>query len=82
MIKPTDLFPKQAKDFHLHLVEPFNQIMDRALDGHADTMNPFEELEHPTQGWPRGRLVDLTDLPPTIFGDALKKSEVIAIFHL
>ncbi len=23
-----------------------------------------------------------TDLPPTIFGDALKKQEVIAIFHI
>ena len=59
LIKPADLFPKQAKDFHLYLVEPFNQVMDRALDGHADPMNPFEELEDPTQGWPLSRLVDL-----------------------
>jgi hypothetical protein len=59
LIKLTDLFPKQAKDFQLHLIEPFDQVMDGALHGHADPMNPFEELEDPTQGGPLSRLVDL-----------------------
>ena len=59
LIKPTDLFPKQAKDFDLHLVEAFNQVVDLALHGHADAMNPFEQLEDPTQGRPLRRLVDL-----------------------
>ena len=48
LIKPTDLFPKQAKDFDLHLVQPFNQVVNLALHGHADAMNPFKQLEDPT----------------------------------
>ena len=59
VIKPTDLFPKEAQDFALHLVEPFNQVVDLALHGHADAMDPFEQLEDPTQGRPHRRLVDL-----------------------
>jgi hypothetical protein len=59
LIKPTDLRPKQAKDVDLHLVEPCTQVMDLALHGHANPMNPFEQLEHPTQGWPFRRLVAL-----------------------
>jgi hypothetical protein len=59
LIKLTDFFPKQAEDFNLHLVEPFNQVMGLVLHSHADPMNPFEELEDPTQGWPRRLLVDL-----------------------
>src|SRR4051812_47246172 len=59
LIKPTDLFPKQTQDFDLHLLQPFNQVVPLALDGHTDTMNPFEQLEDPTQGRPRRRLVDL-----------------------
>jgi hypothetical protein len=27
LIKPTDLFPKQAKDFDLYLVQPFNEVV-------------------------------------------------------
>ena len=42
LIKPTDLFPKQAKDFDLYLVQPFNEVVQLALHGHADAMNPFE----------------------------------------
>ena len=48
LIKSTNLLPKQAKDFDLPLVEPFNQVMDRALHGHAHPMYPFEQLENPT----------------------------------
>src|SRR5262245_23960189 len=48
LIKPTDLLPKQAKDFDLHCAEPFNQVMDLALLDHANPMNPFEQLEDPT----------------------------------
>ena len=59
MIQPTDLFPKQAKDFDLHLVQPFNQVVNLAWHGHADAMNPLKQLEDPTQGRPRRRLVDL-----------------------
>ena len=59
LIKSTDLLPKQAKDFALHLVEPFNQVMDLALHGHANPVNPFKQLENPTQRWPFRRLVDL-----------------------
>jgi hypothetical protein len=59
LIKPTDLFPKQAKDFDLHLAEPFNQVVHMALHGYADAVNPFEQLENPTQGWPLRRLVEL-----------------------
>ena len=33
--------------------------MDLALNGHADAMNAFEQLEHPTQGRALSRLVDL-----------------------
>src|SRR6266850_6722455 len=59
LIKSTDLFPKQAKDFAAYLVEAFNQVVELALHGHADAMNPFEQLEDPTQGRPLRRLVDL-----------------------
>src|SRR5215470_12916555 len=59
LIKPTDLCPKQAKNFHLYSSEAFDQVMDLALHGHAHAMNPFEELEHPTQGGPFCRLVNL-----------------------
>ena len=59
LIKPANCFPKQAKDFNLHVVETYNEILELTLYGHADTMNPFQELEHPTQGGPLGWLVDL-----------------------
>ena len=42
LIKPADLFPKQAQDFDLHIVETFNQVVDLALNYHADAVNPFE----------------------------------------
>lgn len=59
LIKSTDFFPKQAKDFDVYLVEAFNQVVDLTLYGHANAMNPFEQLEDPTQGRPLCRLVDL-----------------------
>ena len=59
LIKSTDFFPKQTKDFDLYLVEAFNQVVDLTLHGHANAMNPFEQLEDPTQGRPLRRLVDL-----------------------
>ena len=59
LIKSTDFFPKQAKDFDVYLVEAFNQVVDLTLHRHANAMNPFEQLEDPTQGRPLRRLVDL-----------------------
>src|SRR5712691_2799637 len=59
LIKPANGFPKQAKDFNLHVVETYNEVLELALHRHADTMNPFQELEHPTQGGSLGWLVDL-----------------------
>ena len=50
LITSTDLLPKQAQDVVLHLVEPFNQVLDRALHGHAHPMSPCEPLENPTVG--------------------------------
>ena len=43
----------------MHLVEPFNQVVDLAWHGHADAMNPLKPLEDPPPGRPRRRLVDL-----------------------
>src|SRR5712691_1186515 len=59
LIKPANGFPKQAKDFNLHVVETYNEVLELALHRHADAMNPFQELEHPTQGGSLGWLVDL-----------------------
>ena len=59
LIQPTDLFPKQAQDFHVHLVQPFNEVVDLAWHGQADAMNPLQQVEDPPQGRPRRRLVDL-----------------------
>src|SRR5882724_4377863 len=59
LIQPTDLFPKQAKEFGLPFVQPCNQVVDLAWHGHADAMNPLKPLADPPQGRPRSRLVDL-----------------------
>ncbi len=59
LIQPTDLIPQQTKELDLHLVEPFNQVVDLAWHGHADAMNPLKPLEDPPPGRPRRRLVDL-----------------------
>jgi hypothetical protein len=59
LIKLTDPFTKQAKDFDLHLIEAFNQVVDLILYRHADAVNAVQELEDPTQRWPLRRLVDL-----------------------
>ena len=40
--------PKQPKDFDLHLIETFNEVMNLILHGYADPVNPFKELEDPT----------------------------------
>jgi hypothetical protein len=42
------MLPKQPKDFDLHLVETFNEVVNLILHDHADPMNPFEQLEDPT----------------------------------
>src|SRR5882724_11483597 len=59
LIQPTDLIPQQTKELDLHLVEPFNQVVDLAWHGHADAMNHLKPLEDPPPGRPRRRLVDL-----------------------
>ena len=55
----ADLLSKQTKDFDLHLIEAFNEVMHLALHGYADAMNAFEQLEDPTQSRSLRRLVDL-----------------------
>ena len=42
------MLPKQPKDFDLHLVETFHEVVNLILHDHADPMNPFEPLEDPT----------------------------------
>src|SRR5215471_16612814 len=74
LIKPTNCFPKQAKDFNLHVVKTFNEVVDLALHRHADAVNPFQELEHPTQGWPLGWLVDLVGEPLVLTRQLLAQS--------
>jgi hypothetical protein len=59
LIKPTDLFPKQAKDFDLHRVGALKEVVDCILHRDADAMNPFQELKHPPQRRPLRRLIDL-----------------------
>jgi hypothetical protein len=59
LISSTDFIPKQAKEFDLHLVEPFNQVMHLPLPHHVDAVKAFEKLEDPTQGWPLSWLVEL-----------------------
>jgi hypothetical protein len=66
LIKTADPFSKEAKDFDLHLIQAFDEIMDLALHGHVDTVNPFEQLEDPTQGWPLRRLMDLVGYRVTL----------------
>jgi len=41
LIESTDLIPKQAKDVDLHLVEPFNPVMNLPLPQHLDAVNAF-----------------------------------------
>jgi len=48
LIKPTDPFPEQAKDFDLDLIQAFYDVVNLVLDGDADAVNPFEQLEEPT----------------------------------
>ena len=59
LIQTTDACAKQAKHFDLQVVEAFNDVVNLTLYLHPDAVNPFEELEEPTQGRPLGRLVDL-----------------------
>jgi hypothetical protein len=59
LIYPTDFLPEQAKDFNLHLIEPFNQVLNLALHRHSHAVNAFQQLEDPTSGRPLRGLVDL-----------------------
>ena len=59
MIKPTDPFPKQAKDVDLNVVQAFDEVVNLTLDQHTDAVKPFQELKDPPQGWPLRGLVDL-----------------------
>jgi len=42
------MLPKQPKDFDLHLVETFNEVVNLILHDHADPMNPFEDPQEGT----------------------------------
>ena len=48
LINLAHFLPEHPKDFDLHLVETFNEVVHLILHDHADSMNPFEELEDPT----------------------------------
>jgi hypothetical protein len=48
LIKTTDWFAKLAEDFDLHVGEAFDEIMNLTVCGHPDTVNAFQQLEHPT----------------------------------
>jgi hypothetical protein len=37
----------------------FNEVMSLILYAHADPVNPFQQLEHPTSGGPLSGLIDL-----------------------
>ena len=39
------MLPKQPKDFDLHLVKSFNEVVNLILHDDPDSMNPFEKLE-------------------------------------
>jgi hypothetical protein len=59
LIYPTDFLPEPAKDFHLHLIESFNQVVNLALHRHSHAVHAFPQLEAPTYGWPLRGLVEL-----------------------
>ena len=63
LIKPTNCFPKQAKDCTLHVVKTCKEVVDLALHRHADAGHPCQALAHPTPGWPLGWLRDLGGEP-------------------
>ena len=48
LINLAHFLSKQPKDFDLHLVKTFNEVMNLTLYAHADPVNAFEQLEHPT----------------------------------
>jgi len=48
LINLAHILPKQLKDFDLHLVETFNEVMYLTLYTHLNPMNPFKQLENPT----------------------------------
>jgi hypothetical protein len=59
LIKTADPFPKPAKDFDLHGIQAFDEVVDQALHRHMDAVNPLQQLQDPTQGRPPRQLVDL-----------------------
>ena len=48
LINLAHMLPEQAKDFDLHLVETFNEVVYLTLYADPDPMNPFKQLENPT----------------------------------
>ena len=50
LINLAHFLSKQPKDFDLHLVETFNQVMNLTMHAHTDPVNSIEQLEHPTFG--------------------------------
>jgi len=59
LIKTADLIAKQTEDFALHVIEACNESMRLTLHRHADTVDAFEQLEDPTEGWRCCGWVDL-----------------------
>jgi hypothetical protein len=48
LINLAHFLSKQPKDFDLHLIKTFNEVMNLTLYAHADPVKSFEQLEHPT----------------------------------
>ena len=59
VIHLTNLFTKQAKNFDADLIQPFDERVNLLLNGHPYAVNPFQQLEHPTQGGTTCGLMDL-----------------------
>ena len=51
------------------------------LHHHSDTVNAFQKLEDPTQGWPRSRLVDLIWYRVIAIGSLLPQSALRQRIH-
>jgi hypothetical protein len=48
LIKTANIFSKQTRDFDLHVVEAFDEIMTPILDNHLNVVNAFQQPEEPT----------------------------------
>lgn len=48
LINLAHFLPEQPKDFDLHLVETFNEVVNLILHDQTNPVNTFEQLEYPT----------------------------------